>query len=128
MTTVISLDQKKIDNKNVKSTIAWFRLYEAASKNEHERAFLNYKLLMHSFENKGFKLQIQGDLHLSFFEVDSALKLFKEAMMYYFHNKDYIQMIVMYLKIKSIDKNYLIDCQEIENFIKKNESLYSLFF
>ncbi len=113
--------------------IGWFRLHEAAIKNEHERAFLNYKLLMYSYENKGFQLQIQGELHILFFEFEQATKAFKESFLIYFYNNDYIPALLIYLILKNHNllNSKIIPNQEINKllqFIKENKKEYVLFY
>ena len=107
------------------STIGWFRLHEAALKNEHERAFLNYKLLMYSYNNKGFQLQIQGELHMLFLEYELALKSFQSAFLFYFNIQDYIPALLMYFKIKSLQGEIFPEFELLKEMI--NNKRYILF-
>lgn len=74
---------------NSMPSIAWFRLQEACLKNEHERALLNYKLLMHSFRSVAYKKQILGDLYILFNELDLAEKTYHESFEYYLLDTDF---------------------------------------
>jgi hypothetical protein len=115
---------------NLASTmsIAWFRLHEASSKNEHERAFLNYKLLMHSYQNQGFQKQILGDLHTLFDETELAKKSFEQAFLIYLQEEDYISAILIYLKIKKHTDIILEEKNLLIEYLKKNKKKFILFF
>ena len=94
-------------------SIAWFRLQEAAYKNEHERAFLNYRLLMYSYNDNSYKKEVKAFLHYFFNEIDQAKALLNDVFYEYLHNKDYVKAISIYEFIilmhfeKNIDKSLL---------------------
>jgi len=66
-----------------KYTIAWFKLAECVSRGERERALGVYRLLAHSIGNPAFESQLEGDLHLSFQDVQTALSKYQEAVKLY---------------------------------------------
>lgn len=113
--------------KQVNYSIGWFRLHEAILKNEHERAFLNYKLLMHSFTNKGYQMQIQGELHLLFSETELALKYFYESFLFYFYSKDYIPALLLYFKIKELKTDIIPEFIQLKEIINNQKKKYILF-
>ena len=49
-----------------KSSVAWFRLAECLKRKERERAFVLYRLLMHSFEDNAFLKKLEGDMWVDF--------------------------------------------------------------
>lgn len=103
------------ENKLECCNVAWFRLQEAISKNEHERAFLNYKLLMYSYNDQIYKKEIKALLHYSFNEINEAVKLFVEIFYEYLQNKDYIKAMSIYFFLKNINSACMIHDQYIEN-------------
>ena len=94
-------------------SIAWFRLQEAAYKNEHERAFLNYRLLMYSYEDNSYKKEVKAFLHYFFNEVNEAEALLRDVFYEYLQKKEYMKAISIYEFIsflhcsKDIDKSFL---------------------
>jgi hypothetical protein len=80
--------------------IAWFRLHEAASKNEHERAFLNYRLLMYSYNDTTYKKEIKAQLHYFFDEKENAKNLFVEVFYEYKNCKEYTKCLAIYTYLK----------------------------
>jgi hypothetical protein len=117
------------ENKQLNYSIGWFRLHEAALKNEHERAFLNYRLLMHSYNDKGFQYQVQGDLHLLFSEYELAIQSFQKAFLIYFYNEEYLHAFLIHSKIKELNGKLSLDEENKLNIIiEKNKHTFSLFF
>jgi len=64
------------------SSIAWFRLAELVSRGEKEKALNLYRLLSHSFDDRAYALQVEGDILWSF-EDDEALNKYKQAAFLY---------------------------------------------
>src|SRR6185295_6125944 len=66
-----------------KYNIAWFKLAECVSRGERERALGVYRLLAHSIGNPAFESQLEGDLYLSFQDVQAAIAKYQEAVRLY---------------------------------------------
>ncbi len=66
-----------------KHTIAWFKLAECVARGERERALGVYRLLAHSIGNPAFESQLEGDLYLSFNDVETAVAKYQEAVKRY---------------------------------------------
>jgi tetratricopeptide (TPR) repeat protein len=66
-----------------KHTIAWFKLAECVSRGERERALGVYRLLAHSIGNPAFENQLEGDLYLSFQDIQAAITKYQEAVRLY---------------------------------------------
>ncbi len=115
-----------LENYSSNFSIAWFKLYESALRNEHDRAMTNYKLLIHSYRSPGFKKQILGDLYLSLGEKDKAEIAYTEAFYSYVESVnifDAAKILVMmkYQKL-NIEAKYLVISEELQKE-KKNYTL-----
>jgi hypothetical protein len=116
-----------VQSKELNYCIAWFRLHEAALKNEHERAFLNYRLLIHSYDNIGFQHQIEGELHLLFLEYALAAISFKKAFLIYFYNQDYINAFLTHQRIENLTHEKLNETSQLQQIINQNRREFNLF-
>lgn len=97
-------------NKENKINIAWFKLQESYLRNEHERAFIFFRLLSHSFNSDAFRFQALGDLHFIFENFELA-------------EKNYVLGLDLYIFENNIFGiyNILIRLKKIENFeLKKS--------
>lgn len=66
-----------------KYNVAWFKLAECVSRGEKERALGVYRLLAHSFDDRAYAAQLEGDILLSCDDVSGAVEKFKEAVQLY---------------------------------------------
>ena len=64
------------------SCLAWFKLAELVSKKEKEKALNLYRLLSHSFQDKAYALQLEGDILWSLQDF-LALEKYKQAAVLY---------------------------------------------
>lgn len=60
------------------SSVAWFKIAELISRGEKEKALNLYRLLSHSFEDRAYVLQVEGDI-LWAFEDEAAIDRYKRA-------------------------------------------------
>jgi hypothetical protein len=72
-----------------RSSIAWFNLERLAGNGEKEKALGLYRLLAHSFEDKAYALQLEGDILWSFKDMGAAAK-YQEALLLYHKGKNYV--------------------------------------
>ena len=92
---------------SVSKNLAWFKLSEFISRGEKERAFSIYKVLMLAFDNQGYCLLVEGDLHASFDENQEALSKYLEAAKIYELQKNTFLQSVVYESIVKVSKNLL---------------------
>lgn len=116
-----------VSEKGFSYSIGWFRLHEATIKNEHERAFLNYRLLMHSYIDQAYQKEVKAYLHYFFGEYSDALRLFREAFILYFEYKAYISAMMVYNAIKRLNAPSENECSQLKEIIDKNKKNYALF-
>jgi len=64
------------------ASVAWFKLAELISRGEKEKALSLYRLLAHSFEERAYILQLEGDI-LWAFEDGEAIERYKQAAFLY---------------------------------------------
>ena len=106
------------------ASVAWFRLSELVARGEKEKALNLYRLLSHSFEDRAYALQVEGDILWSFEDKDALEKYKQSAFLYkkeqkiasaisiYEHlftvepdNKDVLRhLLEFYIQIDWIDK------------------------
>jgi hypothetical protein len=65
-----------------KYSVAWFKLAEFVGRGEKERALGLYRLLVHSFTDRAYAYQLEGDLLLSFKDQDAQDKYIQAARLY----------------------------------------------
>lgn len=108
------------------SEMSWFRLAEAITKNEREKAFFTYRLLSHSLPSDAFKYHIVGDMHYAFNETSSALYSYQKAFYLYYEKKEIHLTYSMIIKILAISS----DITDYINLLQNEEyniSLYEAF-
>lgn len=113
MQTKINNDLNETDGLKVdgqKSTcIAWFKLADLISRKEKEKALSLYRLISHSFENKAYTLQVEGDILWSM-EDKRALDKYTQAAYLYKKEKNLVASIAVYehlLTMEPQDFGYL---------------------
>jgi len=67
---------------NRSASVAWFKLAELVTRGEKEKALTLYRLLAHSFEERAYVLQVEGDI-LWAFEDEEAIERYKQAAFLY---------------------------------------------
>ena len=73
------MDQMK---KSGDTSIAWYKLADLIARREREKALSVYRLLSHSFEDKAYALQLEGDILYSL-DDKNALEKYKQAAFLY---------------------------------------------
>jgi len=88
------------------SSIAWFKLAELISRGEKEKALNLYRLLSHSFEERAYILQLEGDI-LWAFEDKEAVDRYKQAAFLYQKENRAISAVAIYEHLITLQsKNY----------------------
>ena len=90
-----------------KSSVAWFRLAECLKRKERERAFLLYRLLMHSFEDNAFLKKLEGDMWIDF-DLEEATTCYLAAAHHYKQRHEYYEAYLIYKKLSEIDGQSLM--------------------
>lgn len=89
-----------------KSSVAWFRLAECLKRKERERAFLLYRLLMHSFEDHAFLKKLEGDMWIDFDEQE-AVACYLASAHYYKKREEYYEAYLIYKRLFELDHQNL---------------------
>lgn len=69
-------------NKQGEATVAWYKLADLIARREREKALNVYRLLSHSFEDKAYALQLEGDI-LASLEDSHAHEKYQQAAFLY---------------------------------------------
>ena len=95
------------------SSIAWFKLAELISRGEKEKALNLYRLLSHSFEERAYILQLEGDI-LWAFEDKEAVERYKQAAFLYQKEQRTISAAAIYEHLLTLQpQNYEYLCNAI---------------
>jgi len=92
----------KEQNKN--SCVAWFKLAELISRREKEKALSLYRLLAHSFEDKAYALQLEGDILWSL-DDSAAFDKYTQAAFLYRKEKRIASAIAVYEHLLTLQPN-----------------------
>jgi tetratricopeptide (TPR) repeat protein len=84
------------------TSVAWFKLAELISRGEKEKALNLYRLLSHSFEEKAYALQVEGDILWSF-EDKEAVERYKHAAFLYKKEKNLVAAAGVYEHLLTLD-------------------------
>ena len=102
----MQLDNQSKNIKNKNSSVAWFRLSELITRGEKEKALNLYRLISHSFDDKAYVLQVEGDILWSF-EDAAALEKYKQAAFLYEKEKKATAATAIYEHLLILEpKNY----------------------
>ncbi len=96
-------EYEKTKYKAGESSIGWFRLAELVEGGEKEKALNLYRLLSHSFEDRGFAIQVEGDI-LWAFEDNDALEKYQQAAYLYRKEKRTSAAIGIYEHLHTLDQ------------------------
>ena len=89
-----------------KSCVAWFKLAELVTRKEKEKALNLYRLLAHSFEDRAYALQLEGDM-LWALEDNLALEKYSNAAFLYKKEKRIVCATAVYEHLFTLQpKNY----------------------
>ncbi len=91
------------DNKTEQtSSVAWYKLAELINRGEKEKALTFFRLLAHSFDEKAYALQLEGDILWSL-EDKQALEKYQQAAFLYKKEKKLIQAISIYEHLLTLE-------------------------
>lgn len=108
-------EQVKSDNSNVNinileavnsktSCVAWFKLADLITRKEKEKALILYRLLSHSFDDKAYALQVEGDILWSL-EDEVALDKYRQAAYLYKKEKKLVAATAVYEHLLTLQPN-----------------------
>lgn len=113
------------------SCVAWFKLAELITRKEREKALSLYRLLSHSFDDRAYALQVEGDILWSL-EDGQALEKYAQAAYLYKKEKNIVAATGVYehlLILKPGDYDYLskiIILYILLSWVDKFEEKYSV--
>ena len=84
------------------ASVAWFRLAELVDRGEKEKALNLYRLLSHSFEDRAYALQVEGDILWSF-EDKEALNKYKQSAFLYRKEQKLTAAIAIYEHLFTVE-------------------------
>lgn len=87
------------------SSVAWFKLAELIMRREREKALSVYRLLAHSFENRAYALQLEGDI-LWYLDDKGCTEKYKEAALLYQQEKRWFDAVAVYEHLYSVAPVY----------------------
>jgi len=96
-----SNDRQQEDRQQL-SSLAWFKLAELVTRGEKEKALNFYRLLSHSFEEKAYALQLEGDL-LWALKDGEALEKYEQAAFLYKKEKKLICAVAIYEHLLTLE-------------------------
>ncbi len=83
------------------SSVAWFKLADLVMRKEREKAMNVYRLLSHSFDDRAYALQVEGDL-LWHFEDKKYFKKYEEAALLYQKERRWLSAVAVYEHINEL--------------------------
>ena len=72
----------RLDKQVPVASVAWYKLADLIARGEREKALSVYRLLAHSFDDKAYALQLEGDVLFALEDVRSKDKYFQAATLY----------------------------------------------
>lgn len=94
-------------NKPGGATVAWYKLADLIARREREKALNVYRLLSHSFEDRAYALQLEGDI-LDSFNDSQAYEKYQQAAFLYKKEARWINAICVCEHI------LFINCRNVE--------------
>ena len=91
---------KNTDSKKI--CVAWFKLAELVSKREKEKALNLYRLIAHSFDDKAYVLQVEGDI-LWALQDNIATQKYAQAAYLYKKEKKFLAAAAVYEHVISLE-------------------------
>jgi tetratricopeptide (TPR) repeat protein len=108
---------KQSETSDMQSCVGWFKLSELVARKEKEKALSLYRLLSHSFEDRAYALQLEGDILWSL-EDGQALEKYAQAAYLYKKEKKVVSAVAVYEHLLTLQpKNY--------EFLSKTILLYA---
>lgn len=96
-------------------SVAWFKLADLIARGEREKALNVYRLLSHSYNDKAFCLQLEGDILWSLGDQQSHEK-YKQAAYLYKKDRRHIQSLAVckhLLEFRQTDEEVLASVLEL---------------
>lgn len=72
----------RMDKQAPVASVAWYKLADLITRGEREKALSVYRLLAHSFDDKAYALQLEGDVLYALDDPRSKEKYFQAATLY----------------------------------------------
>ena len=88
------------------ASVAWFKLAYLITRKEREKALSVYRLLSHSFEDRAYALQLEGDILWALAD-QLASEKYKQAAFLYRQEKRWVNAIAVCEHMLSLDQTNL---------------------
>jgi hypothetical protein len=75
-------------------SLAWFKLADLIARGEREKALSVFRLLSHSFADKAYILQVEGDI-LWFMDSTASIEKYKQAAFLYQKEKRFVDAVAV---------------------------------
>jgi tetratricopeptide (TPR) repeat protein len=72
----------RLDKQVPVASVAWYKLADLIARGEREKALNVYRLLAHSFDDKAYALQLEGDVLLALEDPRAKDKYYQAATLY----------------------------------------------
>ena len=84
------------------TSVAWYKLATLIARREREKALSVYRLLSHSFQDKAYALQLEGDI-LNSLDDQGAHDKYKQAAFLYKKEKRWIDAVAVCNHLLTLD-------------------------
>lgn len=84
------------------SSVAWFKLAELIARGEKEKALNLYRLLSHSLDERGYVLQVEGDILWAFNDKDALIR-YQQAALHYRKENNILAAVAVYEHLRTIE-------------------------
>ncbi|MCB9493494.1 MAG: hypothetical protein H6679_04445 [Epsilonproteobacteria bacterium] len=88
-----------------RTSVAWFALSNLIARKEKEKALNVFRLLAHSFDDRAYTLQIEGDILWHLDDYDQSIERYKKAAFLYQKEKRLINAIAIYEHMLSMNEH-----------------------
>lgn len=86
------------------ASVAWFKLADLITRREREKALSVYRLLAHSFQDKAYALQLEGDILLFLNDSKGAFEKHKQAAFLYQTERKWVHAASLYEQLWMLDQ------------------------
>ena len=118
------------------SQVAWYKLADLISRGEKEKVLGFYRLLSHSFTDRAYTLQVEGDILGAFNDVEAITKYRQAALLYRKDNK-LVQALAVYEHLHTLEQHnhehlaklleMYATLDEQDKFVDRWEKLFKLY-
>lgn len=86
------------------ASVAWFKIADLITRREREKALSVYRLLSHSFHDKAYALQLEGDILFFLNDEKAAFEKHKQAAFLYQKEQKWVHAAAIYEQLWTLDR------------------------